>query len=129
MGGVVGQIVPLVGVSGHLIEFFAAFTIVDVVKVLRTNGMIGANKVGRMGDHCRIRPRSFRVTYQGGNTAAIDPGVLGQTTEFNERGIEIEQAHGAFTGFCFSVAAQFFGYVDDERGAIGFLLSMTALKK
>ena len=46
MGGVVGQIVPLVRVLGHFIEFFAAFTIVDVVKVLRTNGVIGANKVG-----------------------------------------------------------------------------------
>ena len=119
MGGVVGQIVPLVGVSGHLIEFFAAFTIVDVVKVLGSNGMIGANPVGGMGDHCRIRPRSFRVTYQGGNTAAIDPGVLGQTTEFNERGIEIEQADRALAGFCLGVAAQFFWHMNDEGGAGG----------
>ena len=98
MGGVVGQIVPLVRVLGHLIEFFAAFTIVDVMKVLGSNGVIGAVPVGRVGDHCRIRPRSFRVTYQGGNTAAIDPGILGQTTEFNERGIEIEQADRAVAG-------------------------------
>ena len=67
MGGVVGQIVPLVGVSGHLIEFFAAFTIVDVVKVLRTNGVIGAVPVGRVGDHCRIGPLGFRVANQRGD--------------------------------------------------------------
>ena len=56
MGGFVGQIVPLVRVLGHFIEFFTSLTMVDVMKTLRANGMIGANPVGGMGDHCRVRP-------------------------------------------------------------------------
>ena len=119
MGGFVGQIVPLVRVFGHLIEFFAAFTIVDVMKTLRANGMIGANPVGGMGDHCRIRPRSFRVTYQGGNTASFVIWISRQSTKIEKSRVEVQQTDRACTGFRLQISSQFFGHVDDEWCARG----------
>ena len=84
VGGVVGQIVPLVGVSGHLIEFFAAFTIVDVVKVLGSNGMIGANPVGGMGDHCRVRPLGLWISNQRRDTPSFVLRIFRQSTKIEQ---------------------------------------------
>ena len=64
VGGVVGKIMPLVRVFGYFIEFFAAFTIVNVMKTFRAYGMIRAKPVRRVRDHCRVRPLGLWIAYQ-----------------------------------------------------------------
>ena len=65
--GIPGQVVPLVGVLGHLVEFFASLAVMNVMKALRAYGMIRAKPVRRERDHCRIGPLGLWVANQLGN--------------------------------------------------------------
>ena len=74
--GMIGQVVPLVGVLGHLVEFFASLAIMYVMKTLRANGMIGAMPVRRVGDHCGIGPLCLWIANQRDDASTFVLGVF-----------------------------------------------------
>ena len=76
-------------VFGYFIEFFAAFTIMNVMKTLRTNGMIGAVPVGGMGDHRRVRPFGFWVTNQRRDASAFVLWIFRQSAKIEKRWVEV----------------------------------------
>ena len=76
-------------VFGYFIEFFASLAIVDVMKMLRTNGMIGAVPVGGMGDHRRVRPFGFWVTNQRRDASAFVLLIYRQSAKIEKRWIKV----------------------------------------